>query len=1841
MTLHAGARRRIAIVGAGASASRVVEAVRELEGEQPIGRRTIAVFDPPEGGAAFVHEADEAVAIAEAGAATAPVARRLAALEAALVSARAEAVVAGAGAGCGLADLAEVARRVGAVFVGPSAGALRLVGDAIAVRRLAERSGVAVAPWSDGPVEALADARVQAERLGWPVRLVATRADGAADVRRVARAGDLPAAFESARAAAWGGGRVFLEGEVAGARRIEVEAAVDRHGGCWVTGLREATLRWNHRPVLVEMPPAIDPEIAREASAATVRLLAAMGYENFATVVFLYQPGSRALALDDVRPGLDDAHPATEVATGLDLVKLQLRIADGERLVGSPPPVRGHALSVRLAAEDPEGGFTPVAGRVERLRIPGGPGIRVDAAAVEGDAARGPDTGLAQITSVGATRAEALARLRRALHGAEVVISGGGSTKAFLVGILDRPEVAGGACDTGLLPRLAARDELFARRHAEVALVVAAVEAHEAARVVDEARFFAGAVRGRPILHDGVGHAVELMHRGRRHVLAARALAPGRYEIAADGSRLEVEVERSDRFARRVRVAGVGHRVTAAPDPLGFRIEVDGVPHLVGRADAGIVQAGAPGIVVAVLVEEGAAVQAGDRLVVLEAMKMETAVVAPVAGRIRRVRTAPNVQVGIGTPLLEIEPPAESDVESPSAEDLDFARLAAPRACTRDEALANLRGLVLGWDVEPAAVEPLLAGDESRLDGTAGAEDLELEILTAYADVAALRRPRRADIDDPDPAPEESWRAYLRAVEAGVRLLPERFATALGRALGHYGVRSFAPVPALRAALVRIARAHRREAAALRGVQALLDRRFAAAGAASPAAAHVLDRLVELTEGRETAFAELVRQVRHRVVDEPRYAAVCDRVYAGVETALARLARASVGEPARAALVRELVDCPQPLAGLFLARFGAASPALRAAMLEVLLRRYYRIRPLGRVELLDEGECVGVVGEYPFDGRRVSVLMVYTEAGDLAAALRMLATLAARIPADHDVVADVLVWRLGPLAPDDAAAAELAARLDGAGFARPLRRAVFAIAGPESGHAIVGMQHFTFRPSDGGYREERVSRHLHPMMGKRLQLWRLARFDVERLPSPADVYLLRGAARENPKDERLFAFAEVRDATVVRTPDGAFVGVPELERMLRHALAAIRDAQAHRTPERRLYWNRVLLYVWPPLALAPAELQAFARRLAPATDGLGLEKVVVRARMPAATGGPELADTVVHLASPAGRGLQVRYAPPAEAPIRPLSAYGQKVVRMRQRHLVYPYEVVRMMTPGRVEVDADFPPGEFVEHDLDARGALVPVDRSPGENAANIVVGVIRNFTEAHPEGMTRVILLGDPSRAMGALAEPECRRINAALALARRLGVPLEWVAISAGAKISMESGTENMDWIALVLRRLIEFTQAGGEVNVLVVGINVGAQPYWNAEATMLMHTRGILVMVPEGAMVLTGKSALDYSGGVSAEDNQGIGGYDRTMGPNGQAQYWARDVADACRILFRHYAHCYVAPGERFPRRVATTDPRDRDVCGFAHGGPLGFATVGEVFSDAANPGRKRPFDIRRVMRAAADQDRAPLERWAAMRGAEVAVVWDAHLGGVPVCMLGVEAQPLPRLGFVPGDGPDQWTAGTLFPRASKKIARAINAASRNRPLVVLANLSGFDGSPESMRELQLEYGAEIGRAVVNFDGPIVFCVVSRYHGGAFVVFARTLNERLEAVALEGSYASVIGGAPAAAVVFAGEVDARTRADARVQALDAEIAAASGADRVRLRARREALVATVRSEKLGAVAAEFDRVHSVHRALEVGSLDRVIAPADLRPYLIDAIERGMQRTLAAAAKAGSGAP
>lgn len=702
------------------------------------------------------------------------------------------------------------------------------------------------------------------------------------------------------------------------------------------------------------------------------------------------------------------------------------------------------------------------------------------------------------------------------------------------------------------------------------------------------------------------------------------------------------------------------------------------------------------------------------------------------------------------------------------------------------------------------------------------------------------------------------------------------------------------------------------------------------------------------------------------------------------------------------------------------------------------------------------------------------------------------------------------------------------------------------------------------------------------------------------------VYLFQAKAHDPSADERGIIVFRI-DAPTTKI-------WPELTQRFRRANYLLRLMQAERPLAQRLHWNRIYIEVAKSMTWSLEQLRDFAETLAPSTEHVGLECVVVRVQWQ-----DEPKKRCLGFSQPHGLGLLVRELDHTDLSPRALTAYDQKVLKLRQRGLVYPFELIKMYCPSATDL-SHFPLGRFTEYDLDDE-RLQPVDRPWGEQKANLICGIVEHRTDRHPQGMKRVVLMGDPSRALGSLAEPECRRIIGALDLASELGVPVEWFALSSGAKIAMDSGTENMDWIAAALRRIVLFTQAGGEINVIVMGINVGAQPYFNAEATMLMHTRGILIMMPQSAMVLTGKRALDYSGGVSADDDQGIGGYDRVMGHNGQAQYFAPDSAAACALLLQHYDYTYKAPGQTFPARLPTADSPGRDITLSVHGDD--FATLADVWSKESNQARKRPFHIRRIMEAVVDVDRQPLERWKDMRDAEIAVCWDAQVGGFPVAMVGIESEPIPRKSIPASDGPEQWTGGTLFPASSKKIARMINAASGNRPLVLLANLSGFDGSPESMRNGQLEFGAEIGRAVVNFQGPILLCVVSRFHGGAYVVFSRALNEQLDVVALEGTYASVIGGAPAAGVVFAGEVEARTKLHPEIRAFEARMAAAPDSERSSLKGEFEAVRARVRAETVGVLAEAFDREHSVERALRVGSIHRIIRPAELRLHIIQALE------------------
>ncbi|HEY3355540.1 MAG TPA: carboxyl transferase domain-containing protein [Polyangia bacterium] len=1860
----------MAIVNRGEPAMRLLRAVREWNRMRADDLRAIALHTDPDRDALYVREADAAFNLGPAmfldehdrdeDGRPQRKSRYLDydRLREALVRTRADAAWVGWGFVAEHAAFAELCAELGVVFIGPPPAAMRRLGDKIGSKLLAESAGVPVAPWSGGAVASVDEAHAQAARIGYPLLIKATAGGGGRGIRFVNEGEQLAAAFASATAEArkaFGDGTVFLEARIGAARHIEVQVLADAHGTVWPVGVRDCTAQRCNQKVIEEAPsPVLGAEAATALCEAAVRIARSAGYVNAGTVEFLYEPAGGRFFFMEMNTRLQVEHPVTEATTGLDLVRLQLAVARGERLPAAPPKARGHAIEVRLCAEDPARNFAPAPGRVACFRPALTPGVRTDAGLREGDTIPVEfDSMVAKVIAHGETREEARARLMTALSDGLLVVEGGTTNRAFLLRLLGHPDFVAGTFDTKWIDRLmTAGPEEVEPAAACAALLATAVTLHET-QLEDEAQnFFVAAARGRPALTAAERRPIELRLGGASYELRVATLEPGAFRVEVDGRRLDLRLEHDGPYECRLcydTPAGVRrHRILSVAAGTDHLVEVDGFALRVSRDAGGVLRAPAPGLVLALHVADGARVRAGERLLALEAMKMELPVVAPFAGRVRQILVGKSVQVAAGEPLLVLEPEADAAEAAPAAPRLVFPAgpagaedaPAEPARAFR-QTLRELRRVLLGFDATDAAVGELLARfaaapADPAAAGAGAPESVHAQpagfaavadLLRLYLDVEALFGKRTPEGVAPGPRlTHEQWlHLYLREYRAEGKGLPEDEVALLRRALGHYGVASLAGTPRLRDALVWIYRSHqgraRKDRVVTAVLQACLDRPAWRAAASTPEFRELLDRVVAMREGQDgyTGVCEWAHQARYALFEGRALAERRAAAFARVDQALAALEAEPLSAD-RAALMASIVTTPFALMGHLGRAFHAGAPAPRALILEAMTRRYYRTHPLGDPCALEVGGHVYLMGTWG-DHDPATVIVAGVGAAELDAGLAGFGQVAAQLPPEARVLADLYVAMPG--APAECADfAALVARLGAAPPDPRLARLCVNLVHPDG-----AVQCFTFIAQGGRLVEDAMLRGFHPTMEERLELWRLRGFDLTRVATAEDLYLFHARARENARDERFIAVAEVRDLHPVRDAAGRLVALPEIEHALLQAFNAIRAQQTKRDARRRLHWNRVTVFVRPPVLARRDEIGAIARRLDAAGQHLGLEKVAFRARLHEdAAQVPR--DTVVSLSNRTGHRLDMRIGPPKNEPLRVLDDYKLKVVRARQRGLTYVYETVKMLAPP--EPTGDFPAGEFVEHDLGSNGdshALVPVAGRPyGLNTANVVVGVVRSFTAKHPEGMARVLLLGDGTREMGALAEPECRRIIAALDLAERLGVPLDWFPISSGAKIAMDSGTENLDWTAATLRRIIEFTQAGGEINVVVDGINVGAQSYWNAEATMLMHTRGCLIMTARGTMMLTGKRALDYSGGVSAEDNLGIGGVERVMGPNGQAQYFAADLGEACRLLMTYYEHTYVAPGERAPRRRPTADPLDRDVRLAPYGSPDGaFATIGDLLGDEHNPGRKKPFDVRTLMRAVIDADALPLERWGMQRDAEVAVVWDAHLGGYPVTLVGIESKPLPRVGAVPADGPDTWSGGTLFPLGSKKVARALNAASGNRPAVIVANLSGFDGSPESLRALQLEYGAEIGRAVVNFRGPLVFCVVARYHGGAYVVFSRRLNPNLRSLALTGAYASVIGGAPAAAVVFPEEARALALKDPRVVEAEQRLKAA-GRPQPQLQQELADLIARVRLEKQGEVAARFDAVHTVKRALEVGSLDGIIEPWALRPALVEAVAMGL---------------
>jgi acetyl/propionyl-CoA carboxylase alpha subunit/acetyl-CoA carboxylase carboxyltransferase component len=1868
---------RLAVVNRGEAAMRCLSAVAELNAESSEPITTIALYTEPDATSWFAREATEAVSLGAATFTDDDGNRQSSYLDldrvmAALARARADAVWVGWGFVAESADFAERCERAGITFVGPSSDVIRLLGDKVQAKQLAEKAGVPVVPWSGGPVSDPASAAIAADMLGYPVLVKAASGGGGRGIRSVADASGMTDAFTSAQAEArhaFGDPTLFIERRLAAARHVEVQVIADAFGAVWAVGIRDCSIQRRNQKVIEESGcTLLDGADEQKLRDAAVRLCAAAGYRGAATVEFLLDPETKQFMFMEVNTRLQVEHPVTEVTTGLDLVKLQLHVASGKPLAGDPPPTRGYAIEARLNAEDPEHGFAPAPGRVSALRLPTGPGMRVDTGVTEGDKiAPEFDSMIAKLIAWGRDRHEALGRLHRGLAQSIVVVDGGTTNKAFLLALTSRPEVAEGRYDNQWLDRMTAAGDLLPPHH-PVALLEAAIEAADVDQAAVQANFYAAAARGRPELPDIIGHRMDLRLGGNSYRLHVYRVGPDDYRVDTGQGLVDVNVRHLGRYERAVTCGGRSYRVVADAQGPRLMVEVDGVPHTVYRDDGGLVRTTAPAFVVGVRVAPGDPVRVGDPLVVVESMKMETTITAPFAGTVRAVTVGLNTQVEAGAPVVQLQPTGGPESTSGSPR-VDLAGLAGAtadangnHAGTDRASGATLRAYLLGYDLDEPTARALTRRQASMMD-TAEPTDPDLlqgeqDLLEIFADITELSRREPDDPEDEHSrSDQESFFTYLAFLDQERSGVPDHFVTELRRALARYGVMSTDRTPELEQALLRMYVSLGRLKTVAPAIMSILDRwrrqREHLAAAMNDERLGILDRLIASARGRQREVSDLAAEVRFGYLDAPLIRQAHDQMYAAMDGYLDELAAEPSGER-HGELTAQLVWCPQPMRAVLRDRYRAADAAARVRLLEVRARRFYRIRDLTSMRCETFGPYLTCLADYsdgiggfssPYradraisadgadgaDGADVYLVSTYVPLEELPAFAGELRAHLRTIPADRRIVVDVESWRASPPVAGDAMAADIAGLLAQSDFGRPLHRFDITVtsesADAEQAEEHLRTQHFSYTGSETGFSEDPLYRNLHPMIAERLNLWRLSNFQLERLLSAEDIYLFHAVAHENAKDERLIALAEVRDLTPARDATGKIIGIPVLENQLEQSLADIRRALSGRPPRQRPMSNRVVLYVRPIGDIPTGTWRRLAHKLAPMAAGIGLEKVSVRIRtQDAATG--EIRGAVLDIENVADRAVTVRVRPPSDQPIRSLTEYKQKLLRAQRIGAPYPYELIRMLTPP-VGAEADLPSGEFTEHDLDDTGSrLIPVDRPYGRNKSGIVVGVITNYTKLVPEGLRRVVIVGDPTMGLGNLTESECLRILGALDLAAAMGVPVEWFALSSGARIAWDSGTENMDWIAAVLRRLITFTQAGGEVNIIVTGINVGAQPYWDAEATMLMHTRGILIMTPASAMVLTGKGALDFSGGVSAEDNIGIGGFERIMGPNGQGQYWAPTLADACALLLRHYDHTYVVTGEKHPRRAPTADPYDRDVCASPHRKVDGseFERVGDVFSAELNGERKKPFDMRSVMRAVSDSDHEPFERWARWRDAEIGIVWEARIGGIPVCLIGLESQTLPRAGFLPADGPSSWTSGTLFPQASRKVARAINAASGNRPVVVLANLTGFDGSPESMRLWQLEYGAEIGRAITNFRGPVIFVVVSRYHGGAFVVFSKRLNDNMGIAAVAGSYASVIGGAPAAGVVLVREVNARTDKDPRVAELREQLAAASGADVARVSQELGDTTKLVRAEKLKECADEFDAIHDVNRAMRVGSVDEIISAADIRPYIINSLERRM---------------
>jgi propionyl-CoA carboxylase alpha chain len=652
-----GVISKLLIANRGEIAARVIRTAHAL------GIATVAVYSDPDADAPYVTLAGEAVRLA--GAAPAETYLRGDLIIAAAAATRADAVHPGYGFLSENAAFARACADAGLIFVGPAPGTISAMGDKVAAKAMMAAAGVPVLP-----SVTVTDSEPTAAEVGFPLLVKAAFGGGGRGMRLVTGPAELPGAVSAARreaAAAFGDGTVFLERYVLDPRHVEVQILGDAYGDVVHLFERECSIQRRYQKIVEEAPsPAVDGELRAALTKAAVTAGQAVGYTGAGTVEFVLDRDGSFYFLE-MNTRLQVEHPVTEEVTGLDLVELQLRIAEGEPL---PPEVReatlnGNAIEVRLYAEDVPAGFLPVTGPLHRFAIPSGPGLRVEGGFRDGSVVSPHyDAMLAKVIAHGRTRADAARRLVRALRDAE--IHGVTTNRDLLVAILREPDFLAGATDTGYLTRhelTTSTEPAVTARHALVAaLARQAVNRAEAPvlgtlpsgwrNVFSAPQHVSYTAAGRElaqqydvayrVLGDTVQASVNDVTAGDD--IRTRTAGPDRVDLEIGGTR------------RIYRVHRVGpDTYIDASDGSSALTEVPRFGDPEKLAPAGSLLAPMPGLVRRVLVEAGTTVTAGQPLLVLEAMKMEQTVAAPAAGVVVELRAKAGEQVSTGQVLAVVE----------------------------------------------------------------------------------------------------------------------------------------------------------------------------------------------------------------------------------------------------------------------------------------------------------------------------------------------------------------------------------------------------------------------------------------------------------------------------------------------------------------------------------------------------------------------------------------------------------------------------------------------------------------------------------------------------------------------------------------------------------------------------------------------------------------------------------------------------------------------------------------------------------------------------------------------------------------------------------------------------------------------------------------------------------------------------------------------------------------------------------------------------------------------------------------------------------------------------------